>query len=97
MKLEFGYGNGVQTVEVRRENLVAVLRANPMEHMRRGQDAVRYALENPIGSKRLRDLAKPGQKIAIITSDISHPLPSYDVLPSTWFPRWTRNLSGVFS
>ena len=27
-------------------------------------------------------MVKPGQKIAIITSDISRPLPSYDVLPS---------------
>ena len=81
MKLEFGYGNGVQTVELRKENVLAVLRANPLEHIRFGQDAVRYALENPIGSKPLRELVKPGQKIAIITSDISRPLPSYDVLP----------------
>ena len=48
---------------------------------RRGQDAVRYALENPIGAPRLGTLVKPGQKIAIVTSDISRPLPSYDVLP----------------
>ena len=81
MKLEFGYGKGVQTVEVAEKNLLAVLQSNPMEHMRRGQDAVRYALENPIGSARLRELVKAGQKIAIVTSDISRPLPSYDVLP----------------
>ncbi|MBR5570619.1 MAG: nickel-dependent lactate racemase [Oscillospiraceae bacterium] len=81
MKLEFGYGKGVQTVEVAEKNLLAVLQSNPMEHARRGQDAVRYALENPIGSARLRELVKAGQKIAIVTSDISRPLPSYDVLP----------------
>lgn len=82
MKLEFGYGTGVQTVEVPDKNLMGVLMSNPMEHERRGADAVRYALENPIGSPRLKDLVKPGKKIAIITSDISRPLPSYDVLPS---------------
>ena len=81
MKLEFGYGKGVQTVEVAEKNLLAVLQSNPMEHARRGQDAVRYALENPIGSARLRELVQAGQKIAIVTSDISRPLPSYDVLP----------------
>ena len=81
MKLEFGYGKGVQTVEVAEKNLLAVLQSNPMEHARRGQDAVRHALENPIGSARLRELVKAGQKIAIVTSDISRPLPSYDVLP----------------
>ena len=81
MKLEFGYGNGVQTVEVPQKNLLAVLQSNEMEHLRRGQEAVRYALENPIGSLRLSQLVKPGQKVAIVTSDISRPLPSYDVLP----------------
>ena len=82
MKLEFGYGKGIQTVEVPEKNLLGILRANEMAHERRGAEAVDYALENPIGSAKLSGLAKPGQKIAIITSDISRPLPSYDVLPS---------------
>ena len=82
MLLEFGYGKGIQTVEVPDENLQAVLLSNDMEHERRGPDAVRFALEHPAGSPRLRDLAKPGQKIVIVTSDISRPLPSFDVLPS---------------
>ena len=81
MKIEFGYGKGVQNVEVPEKNLLAVLTANEMEHERRGADAVRYALENPIGTPRLKEIAKPGQKVAVITSDISRPLPSYDVLP----------------
>lgn len=82
MKLEFGYGKGVQIVDVPDKNLMAVLTANELEHERRGADAVDYALENPIGAPKLKTLVKPGQKIAIITSDISRPLPSYDVLPS---------------
>ncbi len=82
MKLEFGYGKGVQTVEVPDKNLMGVLTANELEHERRGAEAVDYALANPIGADKLSALVKPGQKIAIITSDISRPLPSYDVLPS---------------
>ena len=82
MKLEFGYGKGVQTVEVPERNLLALLRANPMEHARVGEAAVRYALENPIGSEKLRKLVKPGQKVAIITSDISRPLPTWELMPA---------------
>ena len=82
MKLEFGFGKGIQTVEVPDKNLMDVLVSNPMEHERRGADAVRYALEHPIGTGHLRDLVRPGMKVAIVTSDISRPLPSYDVLPS---------------
>ena len=82
MKLEFGYGSGVRTVEVSERNLLAVLESNPKEHLRRGEEAVRYALANPIGAPLLRNIVKAGQKIAIVTSDISRPLPSYDVLPA---------------
>ena len=82
MKIEFGYGKGVQIVDVPDKNLMDVLVANELEHERHGADAVDYALENPIGAPKLSTLVTPGQKIAIITSDISRPLPSYDVLPS---------------
>ena len=88
MKLTFGYGTGVQNVEVPEKNILAVLESNPMEHARRGAEAVDYALNNPIGSEKLGILAqkagmtKSGKKLVIITSDISRPLPSHDVLPS---------------
>lgn len=81
MQLEFGYGSGVQTVELPQENLLGVLHAAPIEHERRGPDAVSWALAHPIGSAPLHALASPGQKIAIVTSDITRPLPSYQILP----------------
>lgn len=81
MVIEFGYGNGVQRVNVPAENLITVLESNPMRHLRYDAEAVRYALEHPIGTLRLRELVRPGQKIAIVTSDITRPLPSSDVLP----------------
>jgi len=82
MKLEFGYGTGVQTVEVPEKNLQAVLTANPIEHANRGAEAVKHALEHPIGAARLSETVKQGQKIVIITSDISRPFPSYDAIPA---------------
>ena len=82
MKLDFGYGTGVQTVEIPDKNLLGVLTANDIQHELGGEVAVRAALAAPIGAKRLRELAKPGQKIAIIASDISRPVPSYEILPA---------------
>ena len=81
MQLEFGYGSGVQTVELPQENLLGVLHAAPIEHERRGPDAVSWALAHPIGSAPLHALARPGQRIAIVTGDITRPLPSYQILP----------------
>lgn len=82
MKVEFRYGEGVQEVEIPERNLMAVLESNPMHHERKGPEAVAYAIRNPIGSPGLKELARAGQKVAIVTSDISRPLPSSEILPS---------------
>ena len=81
MKLEFGYGKGMQAVNIPDENLLAVLESNEMTHRRQGKEAVRHGLSNPIGTGKLCEMVRPGQKVAIVTSDISRPLPSYMVLP----------------
>lgn len=81
MKIDFGYGRGKQSVEIPEQNLLSVLVANDIPHERIGSDAVDYALKHPIGTARLSQLVKKGQKVAIVTSDISRPLPSYDILP----------------
>ena len=82
MELRFGYADREEVVQVREKNLLGVLTANEMTHIHTGEEAVRFALANPIGAPKLRSLAKPGQKIAIIASDISRPVPSYELLPA---------------
>ena len=82
MRLEFGYGTGVQVVDVPDKNLMGVLHANPMRHERCGEAAVRHALAHPTDAPRLCELARPGQKIVIVASDISRPVPSYEILPA---------------
>ena len=81
MKLELGFGPGVQTVEVPEGNIRQILTPNPVTYELTGEAEVRRALKEPIGSPRLRDIVKPGEKIAIITSDITRPCPSYVMMP----------------
>ena len=81
MELSFGFGTGSQCVSVPEENLLGVLHMNPAAPQRTGQEAVRYALENPVGLPRLSELVPKSGKIAIITSDVSRPCPSWDILP----------------
>ena len=94
MKLEFGYGTGVQTVEVPDKNLLAELVSNPMTHARTGEAAVRYAMQHPIGSEKLHTLVKPGQKVAIITSDISRPMPTWQVMPAVLDELYAAGVAG---
>ena len=82
MELKFGYGNREEIVNVPEKNLLGVLTANEMAHVHLGEEAVRYALANPIGAAPLRETVKPGQKIAIVASDISRPVPSWQLLPA---------------
>ena len=82
MRVEVGYGNGTQSVEIPEKNILKTLRANEVEVTLRGEDAVREALAHPIGTPRLSEIVRPGEKIVIITSDISRPMPTWDVMPA---------------
>ena len=46
-----------------------------------GREIVRAAIENPIGSPRLRELAKGKRSCVVIISDHTRPVPSKDILP----------------
>lgn len=82
MKLNFGFGTGIQTIELPEENLMGILTSNDVPHGKVDEEAVVEALENPIGTPRLRNIVHPGEKIAIITSDITRPLPTYRIMPA---------------
>lgn len=82
MKLSFGFGVGTQEAEVPEKNLLGVLHANQVELGLTGEPEVRRALAEPIASPRLREIVRPGEKIAIITSDITRPMPTYKVMPA---------------
>jgi nickel-dependent lactate racemase len=82
MKLRFGFGTGFQEVDVPDKNLIAELHANDVPVELTGEAEVRRALIAPIGSPRLKDIVHPGEKIAIITSDITRPMPTFMVMPA---------------
>ena len=82
MELELGFGTGTQRISVPDKNLMAVLTPNDVKRELTGEAEVRRALEAPIGSPRLREIVKPGEKIAVITSDITRPMPTWKVMPA---------------
>ena len=82
MKLRFGIGSGFQEAEVPEGNLLGVLHENEVEPGLTGEAEVRRALSEPIGAPRLRDIVRPGEKIAVVTSDVTRPMPTYKVMPA---------------
>ena len=82
MQYELGFGKGVQTVEIEEARVLDVLLPNPVQKYLTGEAEVRRALAAPIGSVLLRELVKPGEKIAIVTSDVTRPVPTWKIMPS---------------
>lgn len=81
MELEFGFGTGKQVVTLPEENLMGVLTANKVEYDLTGSAEVARALEAPIGAPDLSQVVHPGEKIAIVTSDITRPCPTWHIMP----------------
>lgn len=81
MNIDLGYGTRKVSVVVPDKNIISVLSPNEVKVELTGAEEVRRALENPIGSNRLKDIIHNGEKICIITSDITRPMPSKIVLP----------------
>ena len=82
MKVQFGFGRGYQEVDISEKNLLSVLEPGRLPSFPDEQKILQEALSAPIGTKRLRDIVHSGEKIAIVTSDISRPCPSMKILPA---------------
>ena len=77
---EFGYGKKIIKFRIPTKNVLMSIRQNEIE-ISENQNIVKDAIQNPIGTMRLKDIVMPGERIAIITSDITRPMPSKKVLP----------------
>ena len=88
MKLMLGFGNSSQIVEVPDNNLVGVLQPNEVSLELTGLDSVKRAFKSPIGAPHLTEIVEPGEKIVIITSDITRPLPSHKIIPFVLTELW---------
>ena len=81
MNQPFNFGKSVVSLEIPDQHLLKILNPKSVEAPKDQNQTVIDALMNPIGSKPLHEIVKPGEKIAIITSDITRPMPSKIVLP----------------
>lgn len=77
-----GYGKEGQTFEISQIYHVESINPNKIENLKIKKHTVEEALDNPIGTRRLEEIIKPENKIVIVTSDITRPMPSYKVLPN---------------
>ena len=80
--IEIPYGKGKQILHVDEKRLSAVITPNHAHAVEKEQqEIVLEALANPIGTPRLCELAQGKERVLIITSDHTRPVPSRITMP----------------
>jgi nickel-dependent lactate racemase len=77
----FPYGRKEVTFSLPEERILGEIIPREIAGIAAVETAVREALTSPIQSPPLREICKPGEKVAIVVSDITRPFPGPLVLP----------------
>ena len=80
--VKFFYAHTTQDLQVPDDTPVLTSKVDQLTSERTGIEIVREAMENPIDSPRLSELAKGKDDGVIIISDHTRPVPSKDILPN---------------
>ncbi len=82
MKIHLKYGQSAFELEIDNSVHVDLIAAKRVCPSCDESTLIRSALQNPIGCIPLPNLVAPGQRVAIVTSDITRPCPSALLLPA---------------
>ncbi|MCP4397465.1 MAG: nickel-dependent lactate racemase, partial [bacterium] len=81
MKVPLHYHKGEIEVSIPDRNLRGILKPKTPSVELSEHDTLSQALAHPIGAAPLGGIVKAGEKVAIVTSDITRPMPTAKVLP----------------
>lgn len=81
MKVSLNYGEEELILDIPDNNYSGTLNPKDVTSVIDPIHEVKLAMANPIGSKKLKELVKPDNKIIILVSDITRPSPSSILLP----------------
>ncbi|MBR6766685.1 MAG: nickel-dependent lactate racemase [Clostridia bacterium] len=82
-QINFPYGREMLSADIPEERLKGVLVSGLHAYRteKSGEELVREALETPVGAPKLAQLAQGKQKVVIIASDHTRPVPSKAIIP----------------
>lgn len=82
MKIPLKYGHSIFELEVDSSAHLDIVASDRVCATCDERTLIKDALKHPIGSSPLANLVAPGQRVAIVTSDITRPCPSDLLLPA---------------
>ncbi|MGB8451317.1 MAG: nickel-dependent lactate racemase [Anaerocolumna sp.] len=83
MIIPIPYGKGFLQADIQEERVAGIIRSKLDTYVpdRTEQELINHAMDNPIGTKSLYQLAQGCEKVVIIASDHTRPVPSKLILP----------------
>ena len=81
LNFELPYGESTVKVELPEKGFVGEYHPQRQSITDSENALVEKALNHPVGTERVEQLVKPGQKVVIVTSDLTRPCPSDVLLP----------------
>ncbi len=81
MKVDLNYGKKIVSLDIPDSNFLGMMKPEDIDGLDDPAAEVRQALAEPIGSQRLKELLSPNDRVVILVSDISRPVPSKILLP----------------
>jgi nickel-dependent lactate racemase len=83
MKIKLPYGKELLQLELPMERINGILESNldKYDNEKNQLDIVKESIKNPIGSLKLSELSKSKDKVIIIASDHTRPVPSKIIIP----------------
>lgn len=79
---EFGFGEQKVALPLEEKKILHEIEGQSVQAVTNVRDAVIDALRNPIGSPALKSVVKPGEKVVVVTSDITRGWIRYDLFLS---------------
>ena len=81
MKVKLPYGDNFVEFEVPEKNLLAIVSPNDTQPALDTDQEITRALDNPIGMKKIEDIAKPEDSVVLLVDDNTRLTPCAKVLP----------------
>ena len=81
IKVELGFGKQSKSLSVPAKNIGKIMHAEKIDVQLSEAEVVEQALKDPIKTLPIDGIFKKGDRVVVITSDLTRPMPSYKVLP----------------
>ena len=82
MKIKLAYGKQGLDLTLPDDANATIVESRYIDAMPRPEQALRHALQHPMGTGPLRELVRPEDTVAIIFSDITRPTPNHLIIPA---------------